>query len=304
VSAAPETRTRHGWHPTDTLEHAWLEVGGARRSYWLARAPQPDAPILVALHGSGTTGENLAAFTGLAVRGPATGVTVALPDGRGQTWYAGSATARRAAANDGSFLAALVARLAAEGGGRGNGIALLGLSNGAFFAEQLARTGVLPLATLVLVAGTALEWSRRASPEPARPARVVCLAGTADPLVAYEGGRLGGRGVFAWWVRRRRTWVGADEAVAVGAAPLARDWARANRAGGDPAEERLPAAPGDLPVTRLFWSAPGALPVELYRIEGGGHGWPGGPQYLPARLIGPIARTLDATGLVLAAAGF
>jgi hypothetical protein len=28
--------------------------------------------------------------------------------------------------------------------------------------------------------------------------------------------------------------------------------------------------------------------VVLYRIEGGGHGWPGGPLFLPARVIGPI----------------
>jgi polyhydroxybutyrate depolymerase len=39
--------------------------------------------------------------------------------------------------------------------------------------------------------------------------------------------------------------------------------------------------------------------VVLYRIEGGGHGWPGGPQYLQARIIGPIPRHLDATGILL-----
>ena len=38
---------------------------------------------------------------------------------------------------------------------------------------------------------------------------------------------------------------------------------------------------------------------ERSRIEGGGHGWPGGPQYLPARVIGPIPRHLDATGILL-----
>ena len=52
-------------------------------------------------------------------------------------------------------------------------------------------------------------------------------------------------------------------------------------------------------MTRLTWSAPGSPPVVLYRIEGGGHGWPGGPQFLPARVIGPIPRHLDATGILL-----
>jgi polyhydroxybutyrate depolymerase len=80
---------------------------------------------------------------------------------------------------------------------------------------------------------------------------------------------------------------------------VARDWAAGNGIGGDPAVSQLPAAAGDPPVTRLTWCAPGCPPVVLYRIEGGGHGWPGGPQFLPARVIGPIPRHLDATGILL-----
>jgi hypothetical protein len=37
----------------------------------------------------------------------------------------------------------------------------------------------------------------------------------------------------------------------------------------------------------------------MHRIVGGGHTWPGGPQYAPARLVGPVARHLDATGILL-----
>ena len=66
-----------------------------------------------------------------------------------------------------------------------------------------------------------------------------------------------------------------------------------------PAIEELPMAPGDLPVTRKTWARPGCHPATLYRIDGGGHGWPGGPQFMPARVIGPIAKHLDATGLLL-----
>ena len=84
---------------------------------------------------------------------------------------------------------------------------------------------------------------------------------------------------------------------------MARDWAAANGISGEPASVRLVDAAGDPPVTRLTWSAPGTPPVMLYRVEGGGHGWPGGPQYLPARVIGPIPRHLDASGLLLAEAG-
>jgi poly(3-hydroxybutyrate) depolymerase len=81
------------------------------------------------------------------------------------------------------------------------------------------------------------------------------------------------------------------------------DWAAGNGIGGPvferPAVSQRPAVAGDPPVTLLTWAAPGCLPVVLYRIEGGGHGWPGGPQFLPARAIGPISRYLDATGILL-----
>ncbi len=87
--------------------------------------------------------------------------------------------------------------------------------------------------------------------------------------------------------------------MAVGADTLARDWATGNGIPSDPSIEVVPGQPRDLPVTLLRWSAPRCLPVVLYRIEGGAHSWPGGPQYLPARLVGPVARHLDATGILL-----
>ena len=38
--------------------------------------------------------------------------------------------------------------------------------------------------------------------------------------------------------------------------------------------------------------------VALYAIEGGGHTWPGGPQYLPVAIIGRTSRDIDATRLI------
>jgi polyhydroxybutyrate depolymerase len=77
------------------------------------------------------------------------------------------------------------------------------------------------------------------------------------------------------------------------------NWAGANGIIMAPAIRELDLPSGDLPVTRKTWSKPGAQPVTLYRVDGGGHGWPGGPQFLPARVIGPVSRHLDATALLL-----
>ncbi|RPJ63687.1 MAG: hypothetical protein EHM12_01685 [Dehalococcoidia bacterium] len=38
--------------------------------------------------------------------------------------------------------------------------------------------------------------------------------------------------------------------------------------------------------------------VELYRVIGGGHTWPSGPQYLPEKLIGKTCRDFDAADVI------
>jgi polyhydroxybutyrate depolymerase len=40
--------------------------------------------------------------------------------------------------------------------------------------------------------------------------------------------------------------------------------------------------------------------VALYSIEGGGHTWPGGFQYLPKRKIGVTSRDIDANEVIWA----
>jgi polyhydroxybutyrate depolymerase len=39
--------------------------------------------------------------------------------------------------------------------------------------------------------------------------------------------------------------------------------------------------------------------VTLLTVTGGGHTWPGGPQYLPALLIGPASTQLDASAAII-----
>jgi polyhydroxybutyrate depolymerase len=291
------------------LERGTFEVAGVRRSYWLAREPEtpgargaPGAPgpLLIMLHGSGTTGRDAATtFTGLASRGPAAGVTVVFPDGWRGVWHIARPPPAEPALDDAAFLAALAGRLA--GSEQARPVFLAGLSNGAGFAEQVARQRVLRLDGLFLVAGTLREFGRQAAPAPRQRIAVTIMAGTADPMVPYEGGPMRAPGLPGWILRRRAARHGdqPSERRAAATETVARDWAAGNAIGGDPVRERLPQAPGDPPVTRLTWSAPGYPPVVVYRIEGGGHGWPGGPQYLPARVVGLIPRHLDATGILL-----
>jgi polyhydroxybutyrate depolymerase len=283
------------------LEYGTLDVAGVRRGYWLAREPGGSSgTLLMALHGSGTSGKDMATiFTGLATRGPAAGVTTVFPDGWGAVWHIARPPSGEPALDDVAFLVALVEQL------RGTSVFLAGISNGGGFAEHVARHGLLRLDGLFLVVGTIREFSRQAQPVPRQRTAVTIMAGTGDRAVNYCGGPLRAPGVGGWILRRRAARHGdlPSERRVAAVETVARDWAAGNGIGGPvlerPAVSQLPVAAGDPPVTRLTWSAPGCPPVVLYRIEGGGHGWPGGPQYRPARVIGPIPRQLDATGSLL-----
>lgn len=288
------------------LDRGAIDVAGVRRTYWLAPAPRRPgqraaAPLLIVLHGSGMDGRSMAMFTGLASRGPAAGVTTVFPDGWEGLWHPLRPPAREPGLDDARFLAELSTRLEGQGAARSWPVFVAGISNGARFAEHVARHGLLPVTGLCVVAGNALEASRRLAPVPLLHTAVVVIMGTGDRTTPYGGGPLTRRGLAGRARRRRAVRHGElpGEDVVAGAETVAGDWASGNGIRSGPAVEELPGQPGDPPVTRMTWAAPGCHPVELYRIDGGGHGWPGGPQYLPARVIGPIPRHLDATGILL-----
>jgi polyhydroxybutyrate depolymerase len=300
-----------------------IEIAGVRRSYWVARAPrwhgEAAPPLLIALHGSGMDGRAMAWLTGLARRGPAAGITTVFPDGWKGAWHPARAPGGQPDLDDARFLAELAAHLEGTGAARSWPVFLAGISQGARYAEYTARNGLLPVAGLFLVAGTALEFSRRQVPVPQLRASLVLVMGTGDKTAPYAGGQLTRQGLSGLMLKRRAARHGErpGEDVVAGAEDVLDDWAAGNgiitghgtgRAGNwltgtgsmmRPKIEELPSAPGDLPVTRKAWTRPGCHPATLYRIDGGGHGWPGGPQLLPARVIGPVSRHPDATGLLL-----
>jgi polyhydroxybutyrate depolymerase len=307
------------------LDWGEIDVGGVRRSYWLARAPrqpgQAAPPLLIALHGPGMNGQGMARFTGLGQRGPAAGITTVFPDGWKGAWHPTRPPAREMELDDGRFLAELALHLELLGAARSWPVFLAGISQGARYAEHVARNGQLAVTGLFLVGGTAHEASRRVTPVPQLRASMVLVMGTGDPTSPYGGGRLTRRGLSGQILRRRAARHGErpGEDIVAGAEAVVADWAAGNgitgsgvtstwipddgTAGaggiGRPAIEELPMASDDLPVTRKTWARPGCHPVSLYRIDGGGHGWPGGSPLRAARAGGPAARHLDATGLLL-----
>ena len=105
--------------------------------------------------------------------------------------------------------------------------------------------------------------------------------GTADPLVPYDGGQIT---VFR---RQRGAVLSTDETMRI--------WRRKNRCSPEAGVTELPDVTDDgTRVTKIEYSrCKNESKVVLYRIEGGGHTWPDGRQYLPARRIGRTTRDIN-----------
>ena len=172
----------------------------------------------------------MAWFTGLAKRGPAAGITVVFPDGWQEAWHPVRPPDAEPKLDDARFLLELTTHLEGLGAASSWPVFLTGLSQGARYAEHVARHGLLPVAGLFLVAGTALERSRRLSPAPQLRVGMTLVIGTGDRTAPYEGGPLTRRGLSGRMLRRRAARHGElpGEDIVVGAKALMINWAGVN----------------------------------------------------------------------------
>lgn len=272
-----------------------LEVDGTARTYYLhvppGLGPGP-VPVVLVFHGGGGNGpstERLTRFSALADR---EGFVVAYPEGVGRNWNDGreftSSRAHRDHVDDVGFVAALLDAIARVHPLDPRRVYATGISNGGIFSHYLAARLSARIAAIAPVVGGVADppdpWFR-----PEQPVSVLILQGTADPLVPYRGGPISfGRGKIIDTEETARRWAALNgasrepvqEALASGARPAA---SAKDRCGG---------------VRLAYAGGRDGSEVVLVRLEGGGHTWPGGAQYLPETLIGRVCRDFDATALI------
>lgn len=264
-----------------------LTVAGSRRTYRLhlptGLIPGELLPLVVMLHGGDMTGVQMERISGLSETADHEHFAVAYPDAigrfksRAHCWNDG----RVPEVDDVAFVAALIDELVAKAGVDPRRVYIAGYSNGACMAHRLGVELSDKVAAIATVAGT-IDRSMLSQWQPQRPMPVLHFHGTADPFAYYDGGTAG-------------TYPGAS----LSADQCVQWWAKNNGCAAEPGSEELAQDSSGLEIKRYFFSGgcEGA-DVVFYRIEGGGHTWPGKPDLLAEKLFGKTAADLDASEII------
>jgi len=259
-----------------------LNVGGETRTYY-ERVPADlpeEAATMVVLHGGGTrsarAGRGMDRFTGFGERAEAGGYLVVYPNSQGGNWNDGRTGTGAEDVDDVSYFDALLDDLSRRHGIDRDRVGLAGVSNGGFMTVRLLCERSDDYAGGVAVIATqASALSCAEGP----PATIAWMVGTDDPLVPYEGGMLlTDRGMADAAEAARAQWVSRNGCVAE---PRVRQVPDRDPDDGSTAEVEVHS--DCLDDTR----------VGFVRLDGAGHTWPGGSQYLPKAWIGGVNRDLD-----------
>jgi polyhydroxybutyrate depolymerase len=242
-------------------------------------------PIVLALHGAGSTGERLDDLVRLTPIADREGFVVAFPDALGKVWNASTAVPAGDPRDDVAFLLAVLEAIGGELPIESQRAYAAGFSNGAMMANRLAIGAGDRIAAVALVAGAPAKGVLPSSIPP-RPVPVIAFHGSEDRIIRYGGGSIGSL------IPGRRRGVSAP------VEELKRFWARANDCELPPSMELLTASRDGSYIEKEAYSCSRGTDVVFYKVVGGGHTWPGGKQFLPRQVVGNTNRSVNASELI------
>ena len=268
----------------ELLEQGAFIFQGRERTYRFVRplSVVAPAPLVVALHGRWGTGEGQEQLGPTAELSRVEGFFLLLPDGVDMSWHDARhvGPAARKNVDDVAFLDALTAHFMAQHGVDTKRVYLMGMSNGGMMAHTLACAHAERFAAFGSVTGNVPQaLVERCAPS--KPISAAMVLGTADPLVPYAGGDIAMTGGKV---------LSADASFQF--------WAQRNGCEGEPTvAEVADKLPDDGTHTRVLTqpNCNEGSETVLFSVEGGGHTWPGGWQYLTEESIGKTSRDFAAS---------
>ncbi|HEX7028857.1 MAG TPA: PHB depolymerase family esterase [Gammaproteobacteria bacterium] len=272
---------RHGDHERRYLLHVPARHAG-----------QDNLPLILVLHGGGGTVKNMlshtdSCFSGLADRD---GAYIVYPEGVKKQWNDDRpdpiSYAHRENIDDSGFIEKIIRTMIRDYRVDPGKVFVTGISNGGMMSFRLAMdlpdmiAAVAPVAASIPAAGKD-RISRINSTS------LLLLNGTEDPLVPYNGGD-----IIVFWKNRGKV-IPTEDAIDL--------WKKELECSSGPRATTLSDQdPGD--GTRVYRKEYSDCrdngKVVLYKIEGGGHTWPGGRPNLPERRVGRTSRDISACNVI------
>jgi polyhydroxybutyrate depolymerase len=253
-------------------------------------------PVVVDMHGYSEGAQVHQLHTLLHELGEEEGFVTIYPNGQGPVprWDA------QPGSSDSVWFGELLDELEASLCVDTNRVYATGLSNGAFMTSTVVCDHADRIAAAAPVAGIQAPEDC----DPSRPVPFVAFHGTEDTFVPFEGG-LGsavadlpspdGEGTLGDAIDEAAD---GDEAVAdrTGVPEASAAWAERNGCEAEPTEESIADD-----VTLVTFDCPVGAASALYRVEGGGHTWPGAEFLATATdLVGTTTFSIDANELIWA----
>lgn len=246
-------------------------------------------PLVMVLHGGlGDDDDTVALSFGKLNRLAAEDdFLVAYPSGVGGHWNDGRRVrryvAQRDQVRDVDFLTKLVDELVEKRNADPDSVFFVGVSDGAMMAHRFACERTSKLRAFAAVIGAMpYEVARKRSRCGDEPVSVLMINGTEDPIVPWEGGAvefdeeqlgrvLSPERTLAFWMRHDGC-RGVETSMIPDFDP--NDGTRIER--------------------RKATECRRGTKVELFAVQGAGHTWPSGWQYLPEPMIGTTSKDIDA----------
>lgn len=152
-----------------------------------------------------------------------------------------------------------------------------GISNGGAMSHRLACQASDIFAAIAPVGG-GMQLTVAEPCAPTRPVSVLHIHGTADTCWNYDGGIPSCAGGIT----------GQQDKEHVSIQRTLDEWAAINGCGSPPVESTLDDTTDDGTTTTRFTYPDCDADLEHLRVNGGGHTWPHGQQYLGEGLVGPV----------------
>ncbi len=266
-----------------------IQQEGVEREYfvYVPNSAKKPAPLVFVFHGGGGQARGTDKATGgMAALADEKGFVVAYPNGMDRHWNDGRPGLADKYYDDVGFVSQIIDNLVAAKLVDPHRVYATGISNGGFFSQYLALKCPGKFAAVApVVATVSVQWLDLKS----QPTPILMLLGTADPLVPWQGGAVGGK-----LLRKKRGEVlsGRD---------ALKFWLTHNQNSATAVKNEVAdkdKGDGCRAISEQYGSDDSPGEVLFYEIQGGGHTWPDGEQYLPRAIVGPVCRDFDGNRVI------